>query len=77
MIGATLKHLVSRTRKIPRMDSIEEDPESPLTPQKFEEGFLKSKDLSGVAALPLLLCSVVGAKLMNYDTTQFTACLKV
>lgn len=45
MIGATLKHLVSRTRnRVPRMDSIEEeDSDSPLTPKKFEEGFLKGK----------------------------------
>lgn len=43
MIGATLKHLVTRSKnRIPRMDSIEEeDTDSPLTPKKFEESFLK------------------------------------
>lgn len=44
MIGATLKHLVNRSKsKVPRMDSIDEEvTDSPLTPKKFEEGFLKS-----------------------------------
>lgn len=40
--GATLKHLVSRSKaRVPKMDSIEEEDDSILTPAKFEETFLK------------------------------------
>lgn len=40
----TLKHLVGRAKRVPRMDSIEEeDVDSPLTPKKFEESFLKGQ----------------------------------
>jgi len=40
--GATLKHLMKPRRKVPKMDSIdEEDVDSVLTPKKFEECFLK------------------------------------
>lgn len=40
----TLKHLVSRGKRVQRMDSIEEeDADSPLTPKKFEESFFKGE----------------------------------
>ena len=43
----TLKHLVSRSKRVARMDSIEEeDVDSPLTPKKFEESFLKGQNLT-------------------------------